>query len=363
MFNFLKPRQPDGPNLVDEFWEQVGKIPSDVDQRMPTTWMMHHPLDVALDFTRRYLPEIAEADDPLRTFACFWLPTSPHRRDALMSMLFSQACWERTSMLPFTAKRRVLPLRIDHNSLQFTCMVSTFNGHFGMVGRFTNADLSGSKCRNRTMQPMVDGRWLPDEEDALTLLAGYHASNECRVSATVKLMQCMILTLLSPHPHMSFVIGFPELNSEGGLAFKAVSQLRNEIMDAMPVMEHTPQRPHDTTVDQDRKQLSQAMLHQRAGRIPRSPIPQPPSGATQSSYKQRLGRVPHSPVPQPTQVVYDDPVLTASVVAAISTLNDPAHGLSVGVGSKQCYQAPESPTYCRDDSPTTSDSGSSTTTD
>lgn len=203
-------------NLRDEFWDQLHAIPrseAEVKKRH-ATWMLHHPIDVALDITHRHLKGITSADDQLKAFVEFWVPTDAERRNRLLKMLTKQACWERTSWIPFSQKVQVLPARFAHNAFMFSALVATQTPHvYGMVsGRYTNAaPTASSYCKNNCRPPIVDGKWLPSEAIAMTNLVKANLTPHIGLVATVRLLRSMILTLLSPSGHLSFVIGIPAI--------------------------------------------------------------------------------------------------------------------------------------------------------
>lgn len=256
----LKRPPPKPTNLVDEFWEQLSSLPGDVSDIMlapatATCWMLHHPIDVALDFTKRWLPAIMNADDQLKAFAQFWLPTHTERRNDLFNALVKQSCWERTSWIPFTRKVRVLPNRYAHNAFMFSALVAADGvGKYRVVaGRYTNAELraGSSFCKNNCKPPIVDGRWAIAEERVMRhfMLDSSNPMSDPRF--TVKLLRSMILTLMAPGGHTSFVIGLPHIVG-GQLQFESLNIVKKCATDLIEV-----------------SSLSSTLMCQQLGRIKR----------------------------------------------------------------------------------------------
>lgn len=258
-------RPPPKPtNLVDEFWEQLANIPDDVSDIMSapataTCWMLHHPLDVALDYTKRWLPAIMDADDQLKAFVQFWLPTHTERRNELFNILVKQACWERTSWIPFTPKVRVLPDRYAHNAFMFSALVAadSVNKYRVVSGRYTNAELraGSSFCKNNCKPPIVDGHWVMTEERVMRHFLLDSCEPMSSISFTVKLLRAMILTLMAPGGHTSFVIGLPRL-AGGQLQFESLNIVKKNAAQHIEI-----------TSLNDR--ISDTLMQQRLGRIKR----------------------------------------------------------------------------------------------
>ena len=242
------PAPPRPTNLVDEFWDQLRSIPSSpTESKTPfATWMLHHPIDVALALTHQYLKGITSADDQLEAFIQFWVPTDAVRRNHLHKMLSKQACWERTSWIPFSQKVQVLPERFAHNAFMFSALVATEKPHvYGHVsGRYTNAaPTSSSFCKNNCRPPIVDGKWLPSEVVALTKFIEADKPQNLVLMTTVRLLRSMILTLLSPSGHVSFVIGIPTI-FDNRIGFNCLDAVRREFETTVEVPAWKPhERP------------------------------------------------------------------------------------------------------------------------
>lgn len=338
----LRPAQKPAQNLADEFWEQLRTIPHSAKAEGVThaSWMLHHPLDVALDYTRRYLPHVMDAEDQLLAFVNFWVPSNTRRRNVLLGKLREQSCWERTSWIPFTKKVRVLPYRYAHHAFLFTALVAleTHRNYARVSGRYTNAELhaGSSYCKNNCMPPVVEGRWQESEEQALRALIASDHGALAGVNCTVRLLRSMILTLLSSSGHTSFVVGFPRV-ADGVLRFDSLAHAADAAKAKYNVM-HVADSTYIPT------------LHmQKFGRLKRpEPISQP---ATKSSAS--------SPAPQQIPSgrsraadVVDDILVCAAISSA----------LSQDVPAAQCAPSyePAAPSYSRDDSsPSSSDSGAS----
>ena len=227
MINFRK-RPPKRPtNVVDEFWEQVRAFQqrdSEVIERSPPTLSrtLHHPINVALDYTRRYAPHILNAGDPMRAFADFWVPSCTARSEKLYQGLIKQACWERTSWIPFSRKVRVMPDYYEHNAYMFVGLLALGDyDYLAVSGRYVTEQRNGlgGFCKNNWIPPVCDGRWVRAEAEELKRLCFYQSAHTAERNYTVRLLQSMILTLLAPGGHTSFVIGMPSLR-DGEIVFE-----------------------------------------------------------------------------------------------------------------------------------------------
>lgn len=361
-------------NLADEFWDQLHAIPrseAEVKNRH-ATWMLHHPIDVALDITHRHLKGITSADDQLKAFVEFWVPTDAERRNRLLKLLTKQACWERTSWIPFSQKVQVLPARFAHNAFMFSALVATQTPHvYGHVsGRYTNAaPTASSYCKNNCRPPIVDGKWLPSEVIALTNLIKANLPPHIGLVTTVRLLRSMILTLLSPSGHLSFVIGIPAVidNRIGFTSFydrvpeyfegtmevpawkpkeRAEAPRRNAPVGPTSTGRTSAQAPDTYSIDH----IDLTRIHYH-GNVRQQDGMTIADVALAASIADNLVSSPH-----------ESPAFKLGRAGDDAVANDIAHGLSIA-DPEPCYRTPDpTPTYrepdpspvCRDDSPSTS---------
>jgi hypothetical protein len=366
------PAPPRPTNLVDEFWDQLHAIPrSEVEaKKQHATWMLHHPIDVALAVTHQYLRGIASADDQLKAFVEFWVPTDTVRRNRLHEMLSKQACWERTSWIPFSRKVQVLPARFAHNAFMFSALVATATPHvYGHVsGRYTNAaPTASSYCKNNCRPPIVDGKWLPSEEAVLTNFVNAELPPHIGLVTTVRLLRSMILTLLSPTGHISFVLGIPTI-FDGRIGFNCFNTLPRYFESTVEI---PAWKPHARPDEPRFVKATRGPEAVRGPKATRGPIA--PRGPDSRSAPYR-----HGDATINNGVSVADMMLVAAVTdhmnsAAVelrrgddAVANDLAHGLSIEDPKPYCREPDPTPSYradpepvCRDDSPSTSWGGDS----
>ena len=365
---FRKLSAPPRPtNIVDEFWEQLHALPcSEVDaKKRHAAWMLHHPIDVALAVTHQYLKGITSADDQLEAFIQFWVPTDAVRRNHLHKMLSAQACWERTSWIPFSRKVQVLPARFNHNAFMFSALVATATPHvYGRVaGRYTNAAPTASSfCKNNCQPPIVDGKWLPSEVNALTRLIEADLPPHIGLMTTVRLLRSMILTLLSPSGHVSFVIGIPTV-FDGRIGFNCFNTMPRQFESTMEV---PAWKPHERPDEPRFVKAARGPDSRGTFRGPKA-TRGPDSRSTSDTNRQGDVTINNgiSAADMMFVAVVTDHMISQAFIEGRrgddAVANDLAHGLSIEDPKPYCREPDPTPSYradheptCRDDSPSTS---------
>ena len=364
LFKFRAP--PKDVNIVDEFWDQLLNIPANSSEAFPV-WMLHHPIDVALHLTHRHLKDITGAEDQLDAFVNFWVPSDVVRRERLYRMLAKQACWERTSWIPFTPKVRVLPQRYAHNAFMFSALVATEKPHvYGHVsGRYINSSPTASNfCKNNSHPPIMDGKWLPSEAYAMQDFIHTTKPQSPVLLTTVRLLRSMILTLLSPSGHTSFVIGIPT-DLRGRVAFNCLDNVRRKFAKSVEVPAYNPDRIAEVC---DEEFTPKGPSAYKGPTIVRGPTPdtvrgfsQPRKQATQYTRAEEVQRELRRTDDAVTLdlargLSLNDQMIQAAVLSTIiNTPDTSSQGSQQPSASTDSYRSDPSPSHsCRDDSPSTS---------